>query len=455
MYAKNPLAESVTVQSDKGSLRLQFSTKYNPIFGGKRKHQGLGMKDTPENWQKAIAIAWRIEEDLQHADWQLLFDRTFAKYGLKTKYAAELKLAAPIPEPEPEMTVGAMWEDYLIWKEPQLQPTTFRSRFQGASTAIIKGLYNPVGVSTHDTITGIYDLPLSAVNADMVMAHPAVKANKINALVSLSEAFTRLQSLGQTRLTANPFNPPKTRTTRNKTDRYKSAIDSNGEIKEWWHREDTETDLEERDRRAFTKIERDIIINGFYKHEKKAARQMAPLVEFRFLTGCRSGEAFALCWGDVFLGKDKNKIVFNKSYSGVLKNTQVTKTGEARVFTIYPKLCDLLMRIKPADARPNDLVFTKLNGKQWDSSSVQALWCAVTSTSNGITRKYFGVVTELVDNGLVSSYLPFYACRHTFITLQAHAGTDLFLLATICGNSVEVIQRHYLGINTEVTVTDI
>jgi hypothetical protein len=75
------------------------------------------MKDTPENWQKAIAIAYRIEGDLQHPDWQQLFDPSFAKYGLKSKYTAELKLAAPIPEPEPEMTVGAMWEDYLVWKQ--------------------------------------------------------------------------------------------------------------------------------------------------------------------------------------------------------------------------------------------------------------------------------------------------------------------------------------------------
>ena len=52
MYAKTQsVPETVKVQSDNGTLRLQFSTKYNPIFEGKRKHQGLGLKDTPENWQ--------------------------------------------------------------------------------------------------------------------------------------------------------------------------------------------------------------------------------------------------------------------------------------------------------------------------------------------------------------------------------------------------------------------
>ncbi|MCC3464439.1 MAG: hypothetical protein JGK26_32655, partial [Microcoleus sp. PH2017_27_LUM_O_A] len=94
---------------------------------------------------------------LQHSDWQTLFDPTFAKYGLKTKYAAELKLAAPIPEPEPEMTVGAMWEEYLEWKRPQLQPTTFEFLFEKNYTNIIRGLtynrkqaeFEVFGVATH------------------------------------------------------------------------------------------------------------------------------------------------------------------------------------------------------------------------------------------------------------------------------------------------------------------
>jgi len=68
---------------------------------------------------------------------------------------------------------------------------------------------------------------------------------------------------------------------------------------------------------------------------------------------------------------------------------------------------------------------------------------------------YPGVVTQLVTDGLIDGYLPPYHTRHTFITLMAHAGTDLLLLATACGNSVEVIQRHYLGVNTEANFPDI
>lgn len=456
MQAKsNHVPETIKVQTDNGSLRLQFSTKYNPIFGGKRKHQGLAMKDTPENWQKAVAIAWRIEEDLQHSDWQKLFDPTFAKYGLKTKYAAELKLAAPIPESEPEMTVGTMWEDYLIWKQPQLQPTTFEVHYCKTLTNALKGLlWNAGRQSFSETDYSIWDMPISPAAIATLMSMSVSSTLKLQIVRALSEAFLRLQSLGKTKLAINPFVLVNS-SGKNKTDIYKSAMDVNGDEREWWELPDKETDSEEKDRRAFTRGERDIIVNAFYTDKNPSPRQFAPLVEFLFLTGCRSGEAFGLHWGDVFRGKDADKIIFRLSYNGRCKNTQVTKTGESRIFKLYPKLNDLLLRIKPPNAKPTDLVFTKLNGKSWDSSSAASLWDKRNSIKNGIKYVYPGIVSGLADSGAISSRLSIYHTRHTFITLQAHAGTDLLLLATACGNSVEVIQRHYLGIDTTVQLTDI
>ncbi|MEG4852833.1 tyrosine-type recombinase/integrase [Microcoleus sp. B5-D4] len=458
MYAKSQsIPETIKVQSDNGSLRLQFSTKYNPIFGGKRKHQGLGMKDTPDNWQKAIAIAYRIEGDLQHPDWQQLFDPSFAKYGLKTKYAAELKLAAPIPEPEPEMTVGAMWEDYLEWKQPQLQPTTFKFRFQISFTNILKGLvWDDKTKLFVDTHSGIWDLPLCPSLSESLFTGKMHPASKKNLLFALTEAFVRLQSQGKTKLNINPFIMPAS-IIKNKTDKYKSQVSADGTVDlRWWDKSDTETDPEERDRRAFTREERDIIIKAFYESDKPATRHAAPLVEFLFLTGCRSGEAFALEWKDVFLGRDKEYIRFNKSYNGKLKNTQTTKTGTIRLFKIYPKLNELLLRIKPDNTKPTDLVFVNTRGGAYNSGNLGILWNGKCETNkNGIESKKDGVLTRLVDVGKISFYLAPYHTRHTFITLMANAGTNLLLLATACGNSVEVIQRHYLGIDTTVNFPDI
>ena len=456
MYAKNGniTPDTVRVQADKGTLRLVFSTRYNPIFGGKRKYQPLGMKDTPDNRAKAEAIAYRIENDLLHPDWQQLFDPTFAKYGLKSQYAA-LQLAAPIPEVEPEMTVGAMWEEYLIWKQPQLEATTYLTRFEGSFTNLIKGLVwnNKLQVFT-DSGNGLFDIHLSSVDAEKWFnIMQAATDSKIRVLTTLSEAFTRLQSQGKTKLTKNPF--VLENKTENKTDKYKSTIDVDGIEREWWDVPDNESDNDERDRRSFSKADMVTIINAFYNHKNKAVCQVAPLVEFRFLTGCRSGEAFALRYRDCFRGKEQNNIVFSRSYDSRDKITKSTKTNDIRIFKMYPKLRELLLRIKPDDAQPNDLVFTKLNGKSWDSEGVNQNWHQNGQAKKGIKYCYPGVVTQLVTDGLIDGYLPFYNCRHTFISLQAHAGTDLFLLATICGNSVEVIQKNYLGVNPDANVTDI
>ena len=394
-----------------------------------------------------------VGHDLLHPDWAELFDPTFAKYGLKSQYAA-LQLAAP-PVVEPELTVGAMWEDYLLWKRPQLEETTYHSRFEGSYSNLIKGLvWNKKTQTFTDTGDGLFDTHLSAVDADKWFSNSArSQAVKRNTLAALSEAFTRLQSQGKTKLTVNPF--VLENKTENKTDKYKSTVNADGTEREWWDVPDNESDAEERDRRCFGKADKDTIISAFYNHKNAAPRQMAPLVEFRFLTGCRSGEAFALRWRDCFRGKEQNNIVFSRSYEGRDKVTKNTKTGDIRIFKMYPELRDLLLRIKPDNAQPNDLVFTKLNGKSWETREINKKWYGTIQVRGETEYHYPGVVTQLATDGLIDGYLPFYNCRHTFISLPAHAGTDLFLLATACGNSVEIIQKHYLGVNPNVSFTSI
>ena len=467
MQAKNTAPKPlVSVYAEKGVLAFRFSSKYNPLFEildgktpAKQRTMGLGLRESPENWKLAQSAALRIERDLSDSEnWQILFDPTFVKYGLAVKYsAAALKLAAPIPEIEPEMTVGAMWEEYLLWKQPQLQPTTFSAIYAGTYSNVINGLQwdNSKALMTTNGIR-IYDLPVSESTADMVLAHPYATNKKHGTLSALSEAFCRLQSLGKTKLTINPFvATTSVSQSQNKTDMYKSTVNSDGDVREWWQIKDIEADAQESDRRAFTKQERDIIIKAFYESKKTTVRQLAPLVEFRFLTGCRSGEAFALRWCDVFMGRAKNNICFSKSYSGMLKNTQVTKTGESRIFKMYPKLRDLLLRIKPVDAKPNDLVFTKLSGKGWDSYEVCKKWYGQTQKHGETEYHYPGVVTQLVESGEISCYLSPHHARHTFITLQARAGVDLVMLSGICSVNVDTIMKHYLEPDKLATPVDI
>lgn len=465
MQAKNTAPKPlVSVYAEKGVLAFRFSSKYNPLFEildgkapAKQRTMGLGLRESPENWKLAQSAALRIERDLSDSEnWQILFDPTFVKYGLAVKYsAAALKLAAPIPEIEPEMTVGAMWEDYLLWKRKQLEETTYQLNFASTYTNVIKGLvWNRNQAKFTQSVDNIWNVRLNPTASETLLLHPICNRTKVLVLASLSEAFTRLQSQGKTKLTANPFVIPGG-ITENKTDKYKSTVNADGEIQEWWQVTDTKDSLEERDRRAFTKDERDIIIKAFYESDEIRHRQAAPIIEFLFLTGCRPGEACALRWQDVFMGCDRNYVRFAKSYNGRLKNTQVTKTKEVRLFKVYPKLRDLLLRIKPADAKPNDLVFRNTRGVAYSADSLSDVWSRESQRKTGGIRHKDGIITRLVESCQISCYLSPYHTRHTFITLQAHAGIDLLLLATACGNSVEVIQRHYLGVNTDAFVIDI
>lgn len=454
----------ITIGVDHGNLRLQFPVRHLPLLKalGLGKYLPLGRygyKDNPEDWKRASQIAIALEADLDHPEWEKLFDPTFAKYGLGGGKYAKLAEVFQLPgtvQPEPEITVGEMWEAYLEWKEPQLQPTTFNLLYRISYT-------NPIKGKVYDKKSGVYltlDNPLwnerlSERLGDSLSRFTCCAATKRSIISALSEAFSRLQSLGKTKLTVNPFVGINSNIVVNKTDKYKTVANADGELLRWWDSEDTEIDPDEADRRAFTKEERDIIIKAFYESDKINTRQAAPLIEFLFLTGCRSGEAFALEWKDVFLGRDKDYIRFSKSYNGRLKNIQVPKTGETRIFKIYPKLENFLVKIKPVNAKPTDLIFTQRNGKAWYIGQLAKLWNTYELNHPKKTYVYPGVVTELVNSGAISCYLSPYHTRHSFITLMAQAGADLLLLASACGNSIEVIQRHYLGVDTTVSFPDI
>ncbi len=461
----------VKIYPDKGSLALRFPLRHNAFWEaldgkslkGKPKCLGIGKygfsADEPDDWKRATQIAIAMEADLDHPEWEKLFDRTLAKYGLGGgKYA---KLAEIIQMPGaiailPEITVGAMWESYLEWKKERLEPTTFKLSYETAFTNAIKGLIwdNQRREHTLSPCGTIWDTSISAVNIEVFEQLEISGTTKRKSLAALSEAFARLQKMGQTKLTTNPF-VSGSNNIAGTTDKYKSTISAKGEILEWWQTDATEFSGEDSDRRAFTKDERDAIIKAFYGSKRPAIHQAAPLIEFLFLTGCRTGEAFALRWQDVLIGRDKNYIRFSKSYNGRLKNTQVTKTGEVRLFKIYSRLMELLLAIMPAHPKPTDLIFCNTKGVSYNSSNLDANWRASRGRTNGVIYTYPGIVSQLVDEGIISCYLSPYHTRHTFITLQAQAGVDLLLLATACGNSVEVIQRHYLGVNTDVSLADI
>ncbi len=413
------------------------------------------MKDTPDNWKKAQQIALTIEADLEHPDWDKLLDPTFSKYGIgNTKYKDKLVNILQLPSYVTEMTVGEMWEDYLIWKQPQLQPTTFLTTFAGTYTNVLKGLvWNNKAQKFESTGDSLWGLPLSITNGDILVDIKVCPHTKIRLCLALNEAFTRAQSLGRVRLSINPFFEFHKKIGDNTKDKYKQTVGKDGEILEWWQLQDAKEDELESDKRAFSKEERDIIVKAFYESPKENERHAAPLIEFLFLTGCRPGEAFALRWQDVMF--ERGYVRFSKSYNGRLKNTQQTKTGDIRLFKLYDRLTELLLKIKTDSAIGTNLVFKQRHKVPFNSDTHGNLWKGY--ISHGIN--YSGCVTRLVEQSKISTYLPPYHARHTYITLTAHANSEnssaLLLLAHSSGNSVEILLKHYLGVDTSVELNNV
>lgn len=100
-----------------------------------------------------------------------------------------------LPTAQVQMTVGEMWEDYLVWKEPQLQPTTFKAAFLGTYTNALNGMEWDVKTQTFNRVNeNIGELPLSATIGDKILRVKLCSEGKTKLWRALNEAFIRAQS---------------------------------------------------------------------------------------------------------------------------------------------------------------------------------------------------------------------------------------------------------------------
>jgi integrase len=182
---------------------------------------------------------------------------------------------------------------------------------------------------------------------------------------------------------------------------------------------------------AFSKPEIFAIIEAF----KEKAPHYAPLIQFRFLTGCRPSEAIALTWDDFKWSENNTKclIVFSKRYSyGEL--LEGTKNGVvARNFNCNSQLREFILSL-PKIPNRNNLVFPSPSG-------------GYINTKNFSSRFWKPIVSKLQKNGEIEDYLPFYDQRHTFGTHVARSNGDLKTLSSIMGNSPKTLLKNYLAVD--------
>ena len=138
-------------------------------------------------------------------------------------------------------------------------------------------------------------------------------------------------------------------------------------------------------------------------------------IQFLFSTGCRTGEALAVQWGDI----SDSQIRFSRNLAkGVYLTTP--KTG-IRYFPINDNLKNLLEVRGSNNDRIHDF---KLR-------SFQNFW---THT-----------IEELVKNTLVARYRPQYQTRHTFVTRCAESNIPPAVVAKWIGDRPSTVVNHYQG----------
>ena len=374
---------TVTVEEKQGKWRLRLP---RAVAQDSARYISTRLDATPENFKKAQAVAWQIEEDIRTG----LLDPTLERY--LEQFKPKLRLLKPTKEPG----LGELWEMYCEYRKPQVAVTTFKREY------LMKYANHIAALPTKDLTQAV------AIRNHLVSTLSPGSAKRMLTQLSACCKWSVKSGL----IKQNPF------------------TEMAAEIKT------PKVDVDAVD--PFTKAERDAIIEAFAQHPRH--KHYAPFVRFLFLTGCRTGEAIALQWKHI--NQDCTQITFCESYDGGLKVRKDTKTHISRKFPCNPVLRDLLLSIKPYDAQPERLVFTTYNGLPIDNHRfTNRTWRGGTYAG----KTYKGIVTELVKQGKVERYRCFYNTRHTFITMALEAGVTVPQVAKLAGNSPEVIMRHYAG----------
>jgi integrase len=203
------------------------------------------------------------------------------------------------------------------------------------------------------------------------------------------------------------------------------------------------------------------VIEAYKKHPRYC--HYATFIQFRRDTGCRFAEGVGLKWKHVHW--EEGYIEFCETTTSTGKgfvHREGTKTEASRRFPIKAGLRQLLEEQKPADANPEDYVFSESDGGHIRYGRFHYSWYGEKrngTLKDGTKKTYFlkGIVSQLAElpeeDGGIDHYRSPYSTRHTFITRALNKLarkrevklSDVAQLADYLGTSTNMIFEHYLG----------
>jgi integrase len=322
------------------------------------------------------------------------FDESLAKY----KPTSHLQLLET-PKTKAKPLIKELWAKYCEYKRPQIQETTFITKHEGTW----KSHFEKLPHQDIDDAVVIRDYFLSVTSPYQVK----------QLLIQLNACCRWAIDSGL--IENNPF------------------LGMAGQIK-------VKTSKPE-DIDPFSREERDAIIRAF--RESKHFNYYTSFVRFLFLTGCRIGEAIGLRWKNVT--SDCKHIYFCESITEARGKfiRKSTKTNRATTFPCNAELQELLLSIRPENPEPEGLVFISKRGKNIDSGNF----------NNSVWNE--GILSKLVEQGLVTHYRSVYHTRHTFITMCLEKGIDAKDIARWVRTSPKKIYEHYAGGARDILVPEL
>ncbi|MGE5656755.1 MAG: tyrosine-type recombinase/integrase [Actinomycetota bacterium] len=385
----------IGVLNNNGSIQIRFDYQ-----GQTYRLSGLGKYDDLLALANAKAIAEKIKIDLILGEFPI-GDAKLSKYSpIQAQIVNYPTATAPSDSSPKEWGLRECWEFYKSLKEPTAPESTKKSQWKHIDKYIDQAPSDYLSLDNADKFFSW----LKEKEADGSIA-PRLRI--VRAAVNLAIDMDKINRV-------NPF-----------TKLYK-LLDT----------------TKKKQIRAFSKKEIKIIINAFksgrFDPDKSAysSAYYAPLVEFRFLTGCRPSEAIALTWEQI-KEKDNGKmqIIFDRRWSeGEL--LQGTKNGvTARIFNCNQQLSDFLKEL-PRIPNKNNLVFPSAKG-------------GYITNDNFSNRQWRPIIKKLVELGEVEFYLCWYDERHTFGTHASRHNPDLKTLSSMMGNSPDTLMKHYLAVNED------
>ncbi|NEP43092.1 MAG: tyrosine-type recombinase/integrase [Okeania sp. SIO2H7] len=358
----------VQVKTDKGVLRLQFPKPLVDALAAKgvkfSRFKSLGKReidpDTGESHRPwAEAIASRIQADLDHPD--SLFDPTLVKYlDVKVSDNIDPTLTLAIT---PDLTVGQLWENFLQYHLPGKAAST-KYVYENDYSKKLRPFWNEqIDRETASKMRGAFlDSPNSTSK---------------KALQLLAKAVDWAVSEEKISITKNPFKGMSEGLKSGKKRLNKVTGFSNKFV-------------------AFTQNEVELILSAFLQDDKR--RKYYDFYKFKFLTGCRTGEAIALTWDDINF--TQGVILFNKTYLDRTGLSEGTKTEDSREFPLNSKLADWLCALKQSSNK--NVIFPGERKKYMCREASIKAW---SSDIKNISQDRDGIVVALAKQGKLE-YLP-------------------------------------------------